>query len=66
MAKINIDEIPEGMSFEDYPDDTLFVHRECFHRYILDPFEIIFHGDPRYETALTREEVDKIIEKEGL
>ena len=34
-----------------------------FPRYLLNPFEIIRPSDPRYETALTREE---LIEKESL
>lgn len=28
-----------------------------FPRYILEPFEIVFSDDPRYESALTREQV---------
>lgn len=60
--KINISDIPEDKNFSDYPKDTLFVHSENFPRYILEPFEIIRPSDPRYETALTREEVEKIVE----
>ncbi|MGN1195114.1 MAG: hypothetical protein ACI4SB_06490 [Acutalibacteraceae bacterium] len=26
-------------------------------RYILEPFEVIFSDDPRYENALTREQI---------
>lgn len=35
-----------------------------FPRYVLEPFEIVKPGDPRYETALTREQVDEMIKGE--
>ena len=31
-------------------------------RYISDPFEVIFSDDPRYENALTREQIKKMTE----
>lgn len=30
-------------------------------RYIVEPFERIFKDDPRYETALTREQINEMI-----
>ncbi len=33
-----------------------------FPRYISDPFEVIFSNDPRYENALTREQIKKMTE----
>lgn len=57
--EINISDMPEGKSFEDYPDDTIFVHKDITPRYILRPFEIIPPEDTRYQTALTREEIEK-------
>lgn len=33
-----------------------------FPRYISDPFEVIFSDDPRYENALTREQIKKMTE----
>lgn len=59
--KINISDIPENKTFNDYPDDTLFVHKESSPRYILEPFEIISVDDPRYKNALTREKISKMI-----
>lgn len=32
-----------------------------FPRYIAEPFERVFKGDPRYETALTREQINEMI-----
>ena len=57
--KINICDIPKGMSVSDYPDDTEFVLEDKSPRYILEPFEIIYPGDPRYEEALSYEEAMK-------
>lgn len=55
--KVNITDIPEDKTFTDYPSNTEFVHQECFLRYVLHPFEIIFPSDPRYETAMTKTEL---------
>ena len=30
-------------------------------RYISDPFEVIFSDDPRYENALTREQINEML-----
>lgn len=64
--RINIDEIPEDKTFDDFPDDTEFVHRECFPRYDREALKrndicLIYPSDERYATALTREELNKII-----
>lgn len=59
--KIDISTIPENKIFDDYPKGTTFVHKEHPPRYILEPFEIISPKDPRYETALTRGQVEKLI-----
>lgn len=59
--RINISDIPDTKSFDDYPKDTEFVFTEKFPRYILEPFEVIPPDDPRYEKALTREEFEKQI-----
>lgn len=40
--KINISDIPNGKSHKDYPKGTIFVFKEHFPRYILDPFERVF------------------------
>lgn len=32
-----------------------------FPRYISDPFEVIFSDDPRYENALTREQINEML-----
>lgn len=60
--KVNISDIPKGKSHKDYPKGKIFVLEENFPRYILDPFERVFSDDPRYETALTREQVEKLID----
>ena len=51
------------MKISDYPEDTIFVHKEYPPKYLLDPFEIIGHNDARYESALTREECAKEMER---
>lgn len=58
----NISDIPNDKDFLDYSEDTEFVLEEKFPRYILNPFEIIMPNDPRYKTALTREQIDKMVE----
>ncbi|WP_294448173.1 MULTISPECIES: hypothetical protein [Ruminococcus] len=60
--KINISDIPKGKSHKDYPKGTIFVFKEHFPRYILDPFERVFPDDPRYKTALTGEQLEKLID----
>lgn len=54
---MDISEIPKNKTIDDYPESTEFELVEHFPRYILEPFEIVFFGDPRYETALTREQI---------
>ncbi len=58
--KINVSEIPEDKDFSDYPEDTEFELAETFPRYLLNPFEIIGPSDPRYEKALTREQIEEM------
>ncbi len=55
--EIDICDIPENMDFSDYPDDTRFILNEHFPHYILEPFEVIKPDDPRYDEALTYNEV---------
>lgn len=59
---INIDEMPENKSFEDYPNDTEFMFRELTPRYdraALKKGKIvrIYPDDPNYDNAITREEM---------
>ena len=59
--KVNIDEMPEDKTFDDYPEDTEFVFKEKsprFDREALKDNKIvrIFYGQPGYENAVTREE----------
>lgn len=61
--RILISDIPEGKTFSDYPEGTEFVFEEAFPRYILEPYERIYPNDPRYESALTREEVEEMLAK---
>lgn len=55
--KVKIHEMAESKTFDDYPEDTLFVHEEHFARFILEPFEVVLSDDPRYDSALTREQL---------
>ncbi|MBE6826380.1 MAG: hypothetical protein E7511_05805 [Ruminococcus sp.] len=55
---INISDIPENKKIDEYPDETEFVMQDRFPRYQLDPFEIILPNDPRYASALSREELE--------
>lgn len=36
-----------------------------FPRYISDPFEVIYSDDPRYENALTRQQIKKMTASKG-
>lgn len=63
--KINIDEMPEDKKFSDYPENTEFVHRENFPRYdraALKENRIvrIYFGEPGYDEAATREELNDL------
>lgn len=55
--KVSISDIPENKNISDYPNNTEFILEENFPRYIIEPYERIYPDDPRYETALTREQV---------
>lgn len=64
--RINIDEIPECKTFDDYSEDTEFIHRECFPRYdrkALAENRIvhIYFGESGYDEAVTREEITALI-----
>lgn len=48
--------IKNDKQIDEYPDDTVFVMRDSKTRYVIEPFEIIYPGDPRYDEALTYEE----------
>lgn len=68
--KINIDEMPENKTFDDYPPGTKFVFRECFPRFdreALKNGEIIriYPDDQRYENAVTREELRSLAKKQN-
>lgn len=61
--RINIDEMPENKTFDDYPEDTEFVHREHFPRYDRKALENnrvvrVYFGEPGYNDAATREELE--------
>ena len=62
--EICVSDIPEDKTFNDYPDDTMFIHKESSPRYILEPFEIVAPDDPRYKIALTREQINQMIKSE--
>lgn len=62
---INIDEMPESKKFDDYPENTEFVHREHFPRYdrkVLKENRLVrvYFGDPGYDEAATIEEIKSI------
>lgn len=54
---LDFSDISENTAIDDLPDDKEIAFDEHFPRYIPEPFEIINYGDPRYDTALTREEL---------
>ena len=67
QLKVNISDIPNNKSFDDYPEDTIFVHKENFPRYDPKTFEIIKGPeDPRYETALTIEQINEMIKNKQI
>lgn len=57
---MDISDIPENKTVDDYPEDETFELVENFPRYLLDPFEVVFYGNPRYKNALTKEKVKRI------
>ena len=58
---VDFSKIQNDKPLEEYPDDTVFVMRDSKPRFIIEPFEVISPDDPRYENALTYEEVLKKI-----
>lgn len=57
---IKLSELPEDISLGNIPDDEEIVLDEQFPRYLLDPFEIVSPDDPRYRSAYTREQLNKM------
>lgn len=60
---IRLSEIPDNKSLADFPPDTEFSVVDTETRFILEPFERVFPDDPRYETALTYKDIDKMNEQ---
>ena len=47
------------------PDDTIFVWKEREHKYILDPFRVVFEGDPDYEKGITVAEAMEMLNNQA-
>lgn len=56
---VDYSKIENDKPIDEYPDDTVFVMRDSKPHYVIDPFEIVYPGDPRYDKALTYEEALK-------
>lgn len=50
---------------DDMPDDTIFVWKEREHKYILDPFRVVFEGDPDYEKGITVAEAMEMLNNQA-
>lgn len=50
---------------DDMPDDTIFVWKEREHKYILDPFRVVFEGDPDYEKGITVSEATEMLNNQS-
>ena len=63
---VNIDEMPDNKGFDNYPIMTEFAHRELAPRYDREALkdnriELVFYGDSKYESSVTREELNEMI-----
>ena len=56
---VDYSKIENDKPIDEYPDDTVFVMRDSKPRYVTEPFEMIYPDDPRYNEALTYEDVLK-------
>lgn len=65
--KIYIDEVPDNKSFDDYPEDTKFVHRENFPKYdrnaLLNESRVVIiePGEKGYENGISKEEIKSLL-----
>lgn len=60
MKRITLREIHErNLNIEELPDDTEIVLKEKYPKYILEPFRIVFKGDPEYDKGISLYEVVK-------
>lgn len=46
---------------DDLPDDAEIVFKEKQPKYILEPFHVVYEGDPEYDKGITLSEAISII-----
>ena len=62
MNIIDFREICEkNLNIKDFPDDTEIVVREKHPKYILEPFHVVYEGDPEYDKGITLSEATSMI-----
>ena len=62
MKKIDYREIcKKNINTDDLPDDTEIVFKEKRPRYILEPFHVVYEGDPEYDKGITLSEATSMI-----
>lgn len=42
-----------GISINNLSEDAVIIFKEKQHKYILDPFRVVFEGDPEYKKGIT-------------
>ncbi|MCI6928846.1 MAG: hypothetical protein MR759_06175 [Ruminococcus sp.] len=62
MKKIDYREIcKKNINTDDLPNDTEIVFKEKHPRYILEPFHVVYEGDPEYDKGITLSEATSMI-----
>ena len=62
MRKIDYREIcKKNINMDDLPDDAEIVFKEKQPKYILEPFHVVYEGDPEYDKGITLSEAISII-----
>ncbi len=46
----------KNLNIKDFPNDTEIVVREKHPKYILEPFRVVYEGDPEYQKAISLNE----------
>lgn len=55
----------KGMTVDDLSDDDVLVVHDYPPHYIIEPFHIVFYGDPEYEQGVTMNEALKLFDEKS-
>lgn len=55
----------KGMTIDDLPKDAVLIIHDYPPRYILEPFHIVFYGNPEYKQGITKDEALQMLNNQA-